>query len=71
MTEPKEPKRRGRPPGTGKPAAERYVLVAFRVPPALRDEINELVPEQERSEFFRKALRPALAARRRGRQAKE
>ena len=62
-------KPRGRPRGTGKPKDEKYVLMAFRAPPALRDELAALVPEQERSAFIRRLVERALASERR-RQAK-
>jgi hypothetical protein len=59
-------KRMGRPP---KPPGEVLVNRMMRWPPALWEELEELVPERQRSAFIRRAVERALASERR-RQAK-
>jgi hypothetical protein len=45
--------KRGRPPGTGKPPGEKFVLRTFRFPPSLWEEFAAVVPAQERSKRIR------------------
>jgi hypothetical protein len=46
--------KRGRPIGSGKPAAEKFVLKAFKFPPALWQGFIAVVPERERSATIRR-----------------
>ena len=55
--------RRGRPPGTGKPPGEKFVLKAFKFPPDLWDEFASVVPIQERSEKIRAYMRREIGKR--------
>jgi hypothetical protein len=56
--------KRGRPVGTGKPPAERYVLKAFKFPPDLWEAFAALVPASERSERIRTYMRREIGKRR-------
>lgn len=56
--------KRGRPKGTGKPPEEKYVLKAFRFPPALWEAFSKAVPRNERSKMIREYMEKEI--RRRG-----
>jgi hypothetical protein len=58
--------RRGRPPGTGKPPGEKFVLKAFKFPPDLWEAFAAVVPEQERSERIRVYMRREIGKRKPG-----
>jgi hypothetical protein len=62
--------KRGRPPGTGKAAGEKFVLKAFKFPPDLWDAFSALVPEKERSERLRDYMRREIRRHRRERRSK-
>jgi hypothetical protein len=55
--------KRGRPVGSGKPPGEKYVLKAFKFPPALWAEFSALVPSKERSETIREYMRREIRKR--------
>jgi hypothetical protein len=57
--------KRGRPPGTGKPPGEKFILKTFRFPPDLWEEFAAVVPEKERSERLRLYMRKEIAKRKR------
>lgn len=57
--------RRGRPPGTGKPPEEKFVLKAFKFPPDLWEEFASVVPVQERSKRIRAYMCREIARRKR------
>ena len=52
-----------RPRGTGKPPGEKFITRTLRWPPELWSEVEEHIPERERSEFIRQAVRDALFRR--------
>jgi hypothetical protein len=52
-----------RPIGTGKPPDERYITRAVKWPPELWKEVEERIPERERSAFVRQAVKDALLRR--------
>jgi hypothetical protein len=56
--------RRGRPPGTGKPPGEKFILKTFKFPPDLWEAFAAIVPEKERAERIRVYMRRELAKRR-------
>jgi len=55
---------RGRPKGTGKPPGEKYVLKAFKIPPALWQDFAKAVPKSERSATIRGYIMKEVARRR-------
>jgi hypothetical protein len=52
-----------RPQGTGKAPGEKFVTKPIKWPPDLWREVEARVPEGERSEFIRQAVRDALLRR--------
>jgi hypothetical protein len=62
MEKPKRP--RGRPAGTGKPEEAKWRGWQVRFPPEELEEFKRQVPEGERAEFVRQAIRRALEERR-------
>jgi len=53
--------KRGRPPGTGKPAGEKYILKAFKFPPELWEQFAAVVPDKERSQRIREYVAKEIA----------
>lgn len=52
-----------RPRGTGKPPDEKYVTRSMKWSPELWAEVEEQIPERERSAFIRQAVKEALFRR--------
>jgi hypothetical protein len=57
-------KKRGRPIGSGKPPGDKFVLKAFKFPPALWEEFASLVPKNERAATIRKYVEREIQRRR-------
>jgi metal-responsive CopG/Arc/MetJ family transcriptional regulator len=49
--------------GTRKPVEEKFITRTLKWPPELWSEVEEHVPERERSEFIRQAVKDALMRR--------
>ncbi len=57
--------KRGRPPGTGKPSGEKFVLKSIKVPPEFWEAFAAVVPASERSERIHDYVRREIAKRKR------
>jgi hypothetical protein len=55
--------KRGRPPGTGKPSGEKFVLKAFKFPPDLWEQFAAVVPDKERSATIRSCVKKEIQRR--------
>lgn len=55
--------RRGRPPGTGKPPGEKFILRTFKLPPDLWERFVSVVPDRERSATIREYMEREIKKR--------
>jgi hypothetical protein len=60
--------KRGRPVGSGKPPGEKFILKAFKLPPALWEEFAALVPKNEWSATLRRYMHREIQRRKKERE---